>query len=162
MFKRPTHREAAVSRSALSFELSRHAGDPASGFDLGDIQVTGDLASVSSAGQRPSQSMMIYVALGQLLDGLSGMARAGAGSYRFIGVDSSFRLDFALTAAGVMTITGRGGTLIAKAPLTTCLASLRAGLERFLGVRENQLAPADPVAEDLRAARQSFEAAVKT
>jgi hypothetical protein len=145
--------------SALSFELSRHAGDPATGFDLGDIQVTGDQASVSSAGQKPSQSMMIYVSLSELLDALSRMARAGAGRYAFIGVDSSFRLDFELTGAGVMTIIGRGGTLIAKAPLATCLVSLRTGLERFLGPRENQLPAADPVAGDLRAARQSFEAA---
>ena len=145
----------------VRFELSRHAGAPATGFDLGDIQVTGDLASVSSAGHRPSQSMMIYVALVQLLDGLSRMAQAGSGGYRFIGADSSFRLDFALTGAGVMTIIGRGGTPIAKAPLATCLVGLLAGLERFLGARENQLSPDDPVAEDLRTARQGFEAAVE-
>jgi hypothetical protein len=145
----------------VRFELSRHDGDPATGFDLGDIEVSGDLASVSSAGHRPSQSMMIYVALVELLDGLSRMAKAGSGSYRFIGADSSFRLDFALTGAGLMTIIGRGGAVIGKVPLATCLVSLRAGLEQFLAARENQLSPSDPVAEDLRAARQNFEAAVE-
>lgn len=105
--------------------------------------------------------MMIYVALGELLDGLSRMARAGAGSYSFIGVDSSFRLDFALTGAGEMTIAGRGGTLIARAPLAACLVSLRSSVERFLGDHENQLSLADPVAGDLRASRKNFEAAVE-
>lgn len=146
--------------SGLRFEFSRQSGESASGFDLGDVLVTAGQASVSSAGQKPSQSMMIYVALVELLDGLSRLARLASGSYRFIGADSSFLLDFALTAGGLVTITGRRGTLIAKAPLAICLASVRAGVEQFLGVPENQLSPADSVSGDLRAARRTFETVV--
>lgn len=146
--------------SALTFELSRQGGDPASGFDLGDMRVTGEHGSVSSAGQKPSQSMMIYVALGELLEGLSRLAKASSGSYSFVGVDSSFGLDFALTRAGLMTIKTGRGVLIAQVPPTTCLASVGEGVARFLGHADNQLPPADPVAGDLQAARRTFEAAV--
>lgn len=146
----------------LTFELSRDAGEPATGFDLGDIEVTGEHARVSSAGQKPSQSMMIYVALGELLDGLSRLSKASSGSYSFVGADSSFRLDFTLTRSGLMTIKGRGGTLIAEVPPATCLNSVRAGVDRFLGDSKNQLPPADPVDGDLRAARRAFEAAANS
>jgi hypothetical protein len=69
-------------------------------------------------------------------------------------------LDFSLGKAG-LTITGRRATPVAHAPLSECLASVHAGLERFLSAPENQLSPADPVAEDLRAARRTFEAATR-
>ena len=146
--------------TTLSFEVSRHAGEPATGFDLGDIQVSGDQACISSAGQRPNQSMMIYVSLGELLDGLSHFAKARLGSYSFHAIDSSFQLDFILTRAGLMKITGRDGTLVAEVSPATCLASVRAGVDRFLGDPENQLPPSDAVAGDLRASRQVFDAAV--
>jgi hypothetical protein len=144
----------------VRFDFSRKGRDAATGFDLGDVQVTGDQGSVTSVGQTPSQSMMIYVALVELLDGLSRLAKAGSGRYRFIGADSSFLLDFALGKAG-LTITGRRATPVAHAPLSECLASVHAGLERFLSVPENQLSSADPVAGDLRAARQTFDVATR-
>jgi hypothetical protein len=146
--------------TTLSFEVSRHAGGPANGFDFGDIRVTGDRACISSAGQKPSQSMMIYISLGQLLDGLSHFDKARSGSYSFFAIDSSFRLDFILTRAGLMKVQGRDGTLIAEVSPATCLASVRDGVDRFLADPENQLPPADPVAGDLRASRQAFEAAL--
>ena len=104
--------------------------------------------------------MMIYVAMVELLDGLSRLAKASSGSYSFIGADSSFRLDFVLTRAGLMAIKGRRGTLIAETPPATCLVSVREGVERFLADPANQLPPADAVTGDLRAARKTFEAAV--
>jgi hypothetical protein len=146
----------------LSFEVSRQAGEPATGFDLGDIRVTGDQFCISSAGQRPNQSMMIYLSLSALLDGLSHFSKARSGSYSFYAIDSSFRLDFILTRAGLMKIKGRGDTLIAEVSPATCLASVRAGVDRFLADPENQLPPSDPAAGDLRASRQAFEAAANS
>ena len=148
--------------TTLSFEVSRHAGEPATGFDLGDIRVSGDQACLSSAGQKPNQSMMIYVSLGELLDGLSRFAKARSGSYSFFAIASSFRLDFILTRAGLMRIKGPGDTLIAEVSPATCLASVREGVDRFLADPQNQLPPADPVAGDLRASRQAFEAAANS
>jgi hypothetical protein len=147
--------------SMLRFEMSREPGAPATGFDMGDIQVTGNLATISSAGQKPSQSMMVYLALAELLGGMSRLAETKSGHYAFHGVDSSFRLDFALTQAGVLTIIGRGRTLVAKTDVATLLVSVRNGVEHFLSHPDNQLAPADVVAGDLRDARRDFEAALR-
>lgn len=103
---------------------------------------------------------MIHVSLGELLDGLSHFSKARLGSYSFSAIDSSFRLDFILTRGGLMKIKGRNGTLVAEVSPATCLASVREGVDRFLANPENQLPPADPVAGDLRASRQAFEAAL--
>jgi hypothetical protein len=45
---------------------------------------------------------------------MSCLAETKSGHYAFTGADSSFRLDFALTQAGVLTITGPRRTQVAK------------------------------------------------
>jgi hypothetical protein len=148
--------------SVLRFEMSREPGAPATGFDMGDIHVTGNLGTFSSAGRKPSQSMMVYLSLVELLSGMSRFAETKSGHYAFMAVDSSFRLDFALTQAGVLTIIGRPHrTQVAKTDLATLLVSVRDGVERFLSHPDHQLAPADVVAGDLRDARRAFEAALR-
>jgi hypothetical protein len=104
--------------------------------------------------------MMVYLALVELLGGMSRLAETKSGHYAFTGPDSSFRLDFALTQAGVLTITGRRNTQVAKTDLATVLVSVRNGVEQFLSHPDNQLASADAVAGDLRDARRAFEAAL--
>jgi hypothetical protein len=147
--------------SVLRFEMSREPGVPATGFDMGDIQVTGNLGVVSSAGRKPSQSMMVYLSLVGLLDDMSRFAETRSGHYAFTAVDSSFRLDFALTQAGVLTISGWPRTQVAKTDLATLLVSVRNGVEHFLSHPDNQLAPTDVVAGDLRDAWRAFEAALR-
>jgi hypothetical protein len=148
--------------SVLRFETSRQPGAPATGFDMGDIEVTGNLGTYSSAGWKPSQSMMVYLSLVELLSGMSRFAETKSGHYAFMGVDSSFRLDFALTQAGVLTIIGRPRRApVANTDLATLLVSVRNGVEHFLSHPDNQLAPADAVAGDLRDARRAFEAALR-
>jgi hypothetical protein len=147
--------------SVLRFEMSREPGAAATGFDMGDIRVTGNLGAVSSAGRKPSQSMMVYLALVELLDGMSRLAKTTSGHYAFTGADSSFRLDFALTRAGVLTITGPRRAQVAKTDIATLLVSVRNGVEHFLSNPDNQLAPADPVTGDLRDAWRAFEVALR-
>jgi hypothetical protein len=147
--------------SVLRFEISREPGAPATGFDMGDFQVTGNLGTVSSAGRRPNQSMMVYLALVELLSGMSRFAATRSGYYAFTGMDSSFRLDFALSPKGVLTISEGRRPPVAKTDLATLLVSVRSGVEHFLSHPDNQLPPADAVAGDLREARRDFEAALR-
>lgn len=148
--------------SELRFELSRASAEPATGFDLGDLSVSGDQGSTTSAGRTPNQSMMIYVALVGLLDGIAQLLRQGSGRYRFVGTDSSFRLDFTLSKSGVMTIAEGQGTPLAATPLAVAVRSVRDGVERFLTQAPHRLSPTDPVAEDLQAARRGFETAARS
>ncbi|MFF1446649.1 hypothetical protein ACFVYF_00550 [Streptomyces sp. NPDC058274] len=55
----------------ITVQFAVHPGQGApSGFDLGDIFVTGDLDTADSSGHAPDQGMMIYLSVTQLLDGL--------------------------------------------------------------------------------------------
>ena len=65
--------------SVLRFEISREPAAPATGFDMGEIQVTGNLGAVSSAGRKPSQSMMVYLAWVELLSGMRRLAEMKSG-----------------------------------------------------------------------------------
>jgi hypothetical protein len=140
--------------SSLRFEFYRKWQGETTGYDMGDMKVVGDDASSSSDGHRPSQSMMIYLALVGLLDGVARLSGSRSGAFRFVGIDSSFTLDFSLKK-GVVTVT-RLKVVIAKADVATLLVSLHEAVDRFLAIPSNQLPPTDPVAEDLRAARQGL------
>jgi hypothetical protein len=74
---------AAPSTSTLRFEFSRQSDGEVTGFDLGDLTVIGDDCAVwSSSGKSPSQSMMIYISLVGLLDGITQLCGAGTRSHR--------------------------------------------------------------------------------
>ncbi|OLZ60737.1 hypothetical protein AV521_44790 [Streptomyces sp. IMTB 2501] len=61
----------------VQFTVRPGQGD-ASGFDLGDMTVTGDLGTADSAGHVPDQGMMIYLSVVQLLDSLGDFLRGNA------------------------------------------------------------------------------------
>jgi|GEM_PF-3040701 len=65
-----------------------------SGFELGDIRLMGRGFEVSSAGHSPSQSMMIFIALADLLEGIAQLSKQKNGGFAFVGTDSSFSLHF--------------------------------------------------------------------
>ncbi|MGC4812128.1 hypothetical protein ACLQ29_16515 [Micromonospora sp. DT228] len=134
----------------MRFEFSRHQDGPAaSSFDLGDLRVVVDSADVSSAGHRPSRSMMIYLGIVQLVDGLSEVAEGNASRFLFVGPDSSFSLNFQ-RKNDVLTVTA-GNALIGSASMSDVLTALLSGISTFLKDPGNELAVNEPVAEDLEA-----------
>ncbi|MEU2492070.1 hypothetical protein [Streptomyces sp. NPDC007883] len=84
----------------LEFSVRPNQGDP-SGFDLGDITVSGDGGSVDSRGHTPDQGMMIYLTVALLLNNLAGMIKDGHKSLNFIGVDTSFGIEFHRNKRGI-------------------------------------------------------------
>ncbi|MEU7585441.1 hypothetical protein AB0A95_03975 [Micromonospora sp. NPDC049230] len=135
----------------MRFEFSRHHdGAAASSFDLGDLRLVLDSADVSSAGHRPSRSMMIYLAIVHLVDGLSEMAEGHSSRFRFVGPDSSFSLDFR-RKNDVLTVTA-GNALVGAVPMSEVLAALLAGITTFLTDPDNALAANESVVEDLESA----------
>jgi len=73
-------------------------------FDMGDMIFNIGGTEFSSKGQVPSQSMMIFIAISDLLYGLSSFLTKRQSSYEFIGTDSSFRLVFTRIKKGKICI----------------------------------------------------------
>lgn len=124
--------------------------EPASGFDLGNLEITGPDGSVSSTGRQPDQSFMVYLGMVDLIDGLTALAEGGRREHKFVGPDSSFTVRFFRNKAGIST--SAYGASLGSEPVPDVLGGLRAGIEEFLADPANALAPADPAAIDLTAA----------
>ncbi|MEN1884556.1 hypothetical protein [Streptomyces mirabilis] len=84
----------------VQFTVRPGQGDP-SGFDLGDMSVTGGLGTADSAGRTPDQGMMIYLSVTQLLDSLRAFLSGHGKTLTFTGVDTSFSLVFRRTKDGI-------------------------------------------------------------
>jgi hypothetical protein len=137
----------------VRFHFSRSPLDPAepaSGFDLGDVEITGPEGSVSSAGRRPDQSFMVYLGMVDLIDGLTALAGDQRREHRFVGADSSFTVRFFRNKKGISA--SAYGTSLGSEPVPDALGGLRAGIEEFLADPANTLPPTDPAAIDLTAA----------
>lgn len=63
-------------------------------FDLGHISVETDGGVISSRNQQPDQSMMVFIAATDLLDGIVELLTGKRREFEFVGCDSSFILNF--------------------------------------------------------------------
>ncbi|MGX4653445.1 hypothetical protein ACWCHM_07135 [Micromonospora sp. SCSIO 07396] len=104
-------------------------------------------ADFSSAGRRPSGSMMIYLAVVDLVDGLLKLAEGRDSRFRFVGPDSSFSLGFQRRRDVVEIVAG--SEVVASASISEVLDALTAGTTAFLNDPGNALAGDEPVSEDL-------------
>ena len=87
-----------MTRLSITFERSER--DAPHGFELGQLTVTTPAATVTSKGRTPDQSMMIYLAFADLMNGVSSLFR-GIRGYELVGADSSFALQFVRTKSDV-------------------------------------------------------------
>ncbi|MFJ4950276.1 hypothetical protein [Streptomyces sp. NPDC088760] len=133
----------------VQFTVRPGQGD-ASGFDLGDMAVTGNLGTADSAGHVPDQGMMIYLSVVQLLDSLGAFLRGNARMLSFAGADTSFGLVVRRTKDG-LSVAGEDGVLARTTAPELASAVLRAAED--LGPA---LSPEDPVASDWEAACAAF------
>ncbi len=147
----------------MIFGFMRHDdGRPASPFDLGDVVVVGERESVSSAGRSPSQSMMIYLALDDLISGVLKVLDGEVATHEFVGPDSSFTLFIAREVIGDRVKVKYGRQVIAKERPLDLLKALCAGVDEFFSVAENRL-PLDAAgAEDLDRVIQGLHSGVPT
>lgn len=140
---------------AVQFTVRSDQGD-ASGFDLGDMVVSGDLGMADSAGHVPDQGMMIYPSVVLLMDSLRSFLRSNARVHSFIGVDTSFNLVVRRTKNG-LSVAGKGG-VVARA---TVLEFVSAVLSAAEGLGRG-LPPEDAVASDWEGAVAEFRTLVTT
>ena len=85
----------------ISFAFERSETDAPHGFELGDLTVVIDPGlSVTSKGRTPDAGMMIYISMGDLMDGVASLL-SGDRQYHFVGTDSSFSLHFKASKRGI-------------------------------------------------------------
>ncbi|MET8622481.1 hypothetical protein ABZW30_01750 [Kitasatospora sp. NPDC004669] len=139
----------------ITFNFSRRPsqGTP-SGFDLGDIEISGDGSSVSSVGKLPDQGMMIFPSLSLLLDQVRQPVSSGRGTVEFCGVDSSFQVKFTV-AKGVVTAVGEQGE-IGRMSVPDFIGALLAAVSSFSEGELSRLSEVDPVRDDLACAIADF------
>ncbi|THA56361.1 hypothetical protein [Streptomyces sp. A1136] len=125
----------------------------ASGFDLGDMQWTGELGESGSAGQSPDQGMMIYPSVTQLLDYLGNLfaGRTQVGVYT--GTDTSFKLTFRRIKEGI-SVAGPSGPL-SLLPPDELAGTVLSAAEELARTHLGSL-PSDGVADDYLAALNDF------
>ncbi|GHF02466.1 hypothetical protein GCM10014715_68260 [Streptomyces spiralis] len=141
----------ADSRAVITVQFTVRPGQGRpSGFDLGDIHVTGDLGTAQSAGHSPDQGMMIYLSVVQLLDGLGTFLRSSAKSYAFTGVDTSFGLVFRRAKDGLSVATKDG--LIARTTTPELAAAIASAAEAL----SRALPPEDAASSDYQDALSAF------
>ncbi|TQK45216.1 hypothetical protein FBY35_6769 [Streptomyces sp. SLBN-118] len=63
-----------------------------SGFDLGDMEFSGDLGRVGSTGRTPDQGMMIYLSVSLLLDTFRLFLEGSQSVFSYTGADTSFNV----------------------------------------------------------------------
>ena len=73
-------------------------------FELGNIDIQIDGSVITSKNKTPSQSMMIFIAVSDLLDGVSTMIEQKRKEYLFVGADSSFKVLFRQNKTGVSIV----------------------------------------------------------
>ncbi|MGW0081625.1 hypothetical protein [Streptomyces sp. NPDC003393] len=133
----------------VQFTVRPGQGRP-SGFDLGDIYVTGDLGTAQSAGHSPDQGMMIYLSVVQLLDGLRAFLRGSAKTYAFTGADTSFGLVFRRAKDGLSVAT-KGG-LVARTTAPEFVAAIVSAADSL----SRTLPPRDAASSDYQDALSEF------
>ncbi|MDT0307402.1 hypothetical protein RM780_10550 [Streptomyces sp. DSM 44917] len=143
----------------IEFSVREGRPPPASGFDLGDIDVEGNWGAATSRGHRPDQGMMIHLAVAELLDTLRALVagrRPGKAVRReFVGADSSFTLDFTLTREGRL-VTAQGGQVLDESPAGEALREVGRAAEAFAAAHLPTLPEDDAARGDLEAALRAF------
>lgn len=141
----------------LNFQFIRTDVGEVTGFDMGDITITGDLGIVTTCGDAPC---MIFIAASDLLFGVRQLLFGRSGTrYSFVATDSSFSVSFELCPKGDIRVSSNRFGEIHKAT--------REELVRVIGHDIREFAAGYPIPdaeggiEDLKASLSNWEIAFK-
>lgn len=139
---------------SIRFELTdRAAGRRVSGLSRGNVTMEGSGGLVTSAGRSPDQSMLVYLSLVDLLDGIGDLLSAPSGrEWQWVGNDSSFVVHFR-RARDKVRIEAMGEPLgeVDEAQLARAVFDAATGL-----LAKHRPPPSDLIAEDLESALEEF------
>lgn len=126
------------------------------GFELGDIALTHDEVTITSAGRKPCQSMMIFIFLSDLLDSIFELTQnKSQQAFQIIGTDSSFCLSLKKTGSDI-TIRNTTQTLVV--PLEQFLNCLYSDVRNWLEPLRHRIDPDDAGLTGLLNALDKFKA----
>lgn len=126
------------------------------GLNRGDMTISGSQGLATSKGKQPNQSMMIFLSIVELLDGIRRfMLTKDASNYRFVGADCSFQFSATNLEGDRIRLTSDQG-IIDEVQTTEMIKAVWKGVSAFLSLYGASIRPDDPVADDLRSAADSF------
>ena len=122
-------------------------------FELGDIEIEIDGQIISSKNKKPDQSMMIFIAICDLLDGIKAMLKSRKKEFVFVGADSSFTLFFKQNKNNVYIIYNSKKYIVS---LIEFALSLRDSVNSFLEENKRFLNKESGVIQDLYESLKGF------
>lgn len=137
------------------FSVQEDKEHPPEGYEVGHMGVIGTHGSVSSQ-DAPGQSMLIYISLSDLLDGLGSIIKRGRGSAKFEATGGSFRLKFSLKKNGPL-VTTAGKTVIDESPPMAVAAAAWSAAQEFTGRHLGELPPDGDVRNVLEESLAKFQ-----
>lgn len=142
----------------LTCEWDDFESDSITGSDLGHMTFSGEFGSVSSNNRVPDQSMMIFISIVLLLDGLRKfLSKKQLKTYEFVGIDSSFSVRFKKVEKNKIVVMSKD-KIISRISPKDLIQDILLGVQKFMQKVGNNLPEDDPVYEDLHAALQTFSA----
>lgn len=139
---------------SLEFELTdTSAAQRVTGLSRGHVTLEGDSGIVTSAGRTPDQSMLVFLSIVDLLDGLQRLLSGPPnGDWEWVGNDSSFSTRFR-RRKGRVAVEAMGDP-VGDVPDRELAHAAWHAADRF--VREHRLPPSDIAYDDLRSALEEF------
>jgi hypothetical protein len=143
----------SINMPVLEFEIDPdEAESEHDGYSLGDMTITGRYGSITSRGKTPDQSMMIFLSITLLLDGVHALLGDDHDSRRsseldFGAIDSSFRFMLRKKPGAFLEITSRG-ELIDLIPVREFIDVLWVAVEEFNMRYGKYLKDDDPAFDD--------------
>ncbi|MFJ8085040.1 hypothetical protein ACIQ6Y_31035 [Streptomyces sp. NPDC096205] len=139
----------------FTFSVADDELPPASGFDLGHMDVLGSEGEANSRDRTPDQAMMIYLSVTLLLDGVRHFLTGRERTYESAAVVSSFSLKFSRKKGGWLE-TRHESALVDRSSEKDLAAALYQGADTFARATLRHLPLDDAGRGDLEASLAEF------
>lgn len=138
----------------IKFEFE-DSDDELTGLNMGHMTFSGDKGSANSKMKKPSQAMMVLISISELLDGLKIFLLSNSHKYEFVGIDSSFIVNFEKNKDGQVNVI-IGKTEITKSKKSEIANSVLRDVNNFLSTTLPHLPKDDMAYDDLITSTEEF------
>jgi hypothetical protein len=143
----------------LSLVLQMVKGEEVSSFSRGHITVHGSQKNISSIGHLRDQSMMIFLSIVQLLDGIRHLSESDE-DFRFVGEGSSFQF-FVKLRDQLICVEDTNGDVVGETRLDEFVIQLLKEVERLITTNSSLLCEEEIIYFDLQDSISQFKVKFK-